>query len=131
MCSESTRVSRWSRRWGGNARCSTTTPACRGCDRRRICEIWKAPCIIRGRACLRVTYRRRYDPTRAAILMLGAIRAAQPDSLRFDDARFDRLAGGSELRRATVAGSVGEAVWGSWNGRLARFQRLRAKYLLY
>ena len=80
---------------------------------------------------LRVTDRRRYDPTRAAILMLGAIRAAQPDSLRFDDARFDRLAGGSELRRATVAGSVGEAVWGSWNGRLARFQRLRAKYLLY
>ena len=61
----------------------------------------------------------------------GSARVAPPDSLRFDDARFDRLAGGSELRRATVAGSVGEAVWGSWNGRLARFQRLRAKYLLY
>src|SRR2546422_1838123 len=48
---------------------------------------------------LRVTDRRRYDPTRAAILMLGAIRAAQPDSLRFDDTRFDRLA---EIGRAHV-----------------------------
>src|SRR2546422_4681268 len=47
------RSSRWSRRWGGDARCSTTTPACRGCDRRRICGIWKAPSIIRGRVCLR------------------------------------------------------------------------------
>jgi uncharacterized protein YbbC (DUF1343 family) len=80
---------------------------------------------------LRVTDRRRYDPTRAAILMLGAIRAAQPDSLRFDGTRFDRLAAGSELRRAILAGRVGEAVWGPWEGRLARFQRLRAKYLLY
>ena len=78
-----------------------------------------------------VTDRRRYDPTRAAILTLGAIRAAQPDSLRFDDARFDRLAAGSELRRAILAGRVGEAVWGPWEGGLARFRRLRAKYLLY
>jgi uncharacterized protein YbbC (DUF1343 family) len=80
---------------------------------------------------LRVTDRRRYDPTRAAILMLGAIHAAQPDSLRFDGTRFDRLAAGSELRRAILAGRVGEAVWGPWDRRLARFQRLRAKYLLY
>src|SRR5205814_9125510 len=41
---------------------------------------------------LRVTDRRRYDPTRAAILMLGAMRAAQSDSRRFDDPRFAGLA---------------------------------------
>jgi len=86
--------------------------------------------VVRGIR-LRVTDRRRYDPTRAAILMLGAIRASQPDSLRFDGTRFDRLAAGSELRRAILAGRVGEAVWRVWEGRLARFQRLRAKYLLY
>jgi uncharacterized protein YbbC (DUF1343 family) len=80
---------------------------------------------------LRVTDRRRYDPTRAAILMLAAIRAAQPESLRFDGTRFDQLAAGSELRRAILAGRVGAAVWEAWEGRLARFQRLRAKYLLY
>ncbi|HEX4628080.1 MAG TPA: DUF1343 domain-containing protein, partial [Gemmatimonadales bacterium] len=80
---------------------------------------------------LRATDRRRYDPTRAAILMLNAIRAAHPDSLRFDDARFDQLAGGPELRRAILAPRVGEAVWGGWEGRLERFRLLRAKYLLY
>ncbi|HKW41261.1 MAG TPA: DUF1343 domain-containing protein [Gemmatimonadales bacterium] len=80
---------------------------------------------------LRATDRRRYDPTRAAILMLSAIRAAHPDSLRFDDARFDQLTGGPELRRAILAPRVGEAVWGAWEGRLERFRRLRAKYLLY
>jgi uncharacterized protein YbbC (DUF1343 family) len=80
---------------------------------------------------LRATDRRRYDPTRAAILMLNAIRAAHPDSLRFDDAHFDQLAGGPDLRRAILAPRVGEAVWGGWEGRLERFRLLRAKYLLY
>jgi uncharacterized protein YbbC (DUF1343 family) len=80
---------------------------------------------------LRATDRRRYDPTRAAILMLGAIRAAHPDSLQFEATRFDQLAGGSELRRAILAPRVGEAVWGAWEGRLERFRLLRAKYLLY
>ena len=80
---------------------------------------------------LRATDRRRYDPTRAAILMLSAIRATHPDSLQFDAKRFDQLAGGDELRRAILAPRVGEAVWGPWEGRLERFRRVRAKYLLY
>jgi len=80
---------------------------------------------------LRVRDRRRYDPTRAAALVLAAIRAAQPDSLRFDAARFDRLAQGAELRRAILAGRTADAIWREWAGPLARFRRLRAKYLLY
>src|SRR6266536_1820678 len=60
---------------------------------------------------LRVTDRRRYDPTRAAVLVLTAIEAAHRDSLRFDAARFDRLAEGGELRRATLAARAPEAVW--------------------
>src|SRR5207237_1575584 len=63
-----------------------------------------------------VTDRRRYDPTRAAILTLGAIRAAQPDSLRFDDARFDRLAAGSGLRRGILACEGRDTVWGTSGG---------------
>src|SRR5207245_8845441 len=77
------------------------------------------------------TDRRRYDPTRAAALVLAAIRAAQPESLRFDAARFDRLAQGAELRRAILAGRSADAIWREWDGPLARFRRLRAKYLLY
>jgi uncharacterized protein YbbC (DUF1343 family) len=80
---------------------------------------------------LRVTDRRRYDPTRAAALVLTAIRAVQPDSLRFDAARFDGLAQGAELRRAILANRTADAIWRAWDGPLTRFRRLRAKYLLY
>src|SRR5437867_2097536 len=80
---------------------------------------------------LRVTDRRRYDPTRAATLVLAAIHAAQPDSLRFDAGRFDRLAQGAELRRAILADRTADAIWRAWDGPLAQFRRLRAKYLLY
>ena len=80
---------------------------------------------------LQVTDRRRYDPTRAAILVLTAIEAAHRDSLRFDTARFDRLAEGGELRRAVLAARTADAVWRGWQPALARFRRLRAKYLLY
>src|SRR3989440_2230800 len=80
---------------------------------------------------LRVTDRRRYDPTRAAVLVLRAIEAAHRDSLRFDATRFDRLADGGELRRAILAARAADAVWRSWEPALARFRRLRGKYLLY
>jgi uncharacterized protein YbbC (DUF1343 family) len=80
---------------------------------------------------LRVTDRRRYDPTRAAVLVLTAIAAAHRDSLRFDAARFDHLAEGGELRRAILTARAADAVWRSWEPALARFRRLRAKYLLY
>src|ERR1043166_7892440 len=80
---------------------------------------------------LRVTDRRRYDPTRAAPLVLAAIRAAQPDSLRFEAGHFDRLAQGAELRRAVLAGRTADAIWRGWDGALAAFRRQRAKYLLY
>jgi len=80
---------------------------------------------------LRVTDRRRYDATRAAVVLLTAIEAAHRDSLRFDAARFDRLAEGDELRRAILSARAADAVWRRWEPALARFRRLRAKYLLY
>ena len=80
---------------------------------------------------LRVTDRRRYDATRAAVVLLTAIEAAHRDSLRFDAARFDRLAEGDELRRAILSAHAADAVWRRWEPALARFRRLRAKYLLY
>jgi len=80
---------------------------------------------------LRATDRRRYDATRAAVLLLTAIAAAHRDSLRFDVARFDRLAEGDELRRAILAGRPADVVWRGWDRALAQFRRSRAKYLLY
>lgn len=80
---------------------------------------------------LRVTDRRRYDPTKTAVLLLALIRAAHPDSLRVNAVRFDELAGGPELRVAVLAGRPAHAVWQGWDPGLARFKRERARYLLY
>ncbi len=80
---------------------------------------------------LRATDRRRYDATRATVLLLTAIAAAHRDSLRFDVAHFDRLADGDELRRAILAQRPADAVWRGWDRALAQFRRVRAKYLLY
>jgi len=80
---------------------------------------------------LRVIDRNGYDPTRVAVALLAAIRGVHPDSLRFRGDRFDRLAGGAELRQALLAGRAPAAIWGSWERALERFRRERAKYLLY
>jgi uncharacterized protein YbbC (DUF1343 family) len=80
---------------------------------------------------LRVTDRRRYDPTRTAVALLVAIHAAQGDSLRFSAERFDQLAGGAELRRAILARRSAAAIARAWEPGLARFRRERGKYLLY
>src|SRR5207247_954567 len=61
---------------------------------------------------LHVTDRARYDPTKTAVALLAAIRAVQRDSLRFNERSFDRLAAGSELRRALVAGA--KIHWGGF-----------------
>jgi uncharacterized protein YbbC (DUF1343 family) len=80
---------------------------------------------------LRVTDRRRYDPTHTAVALLAALRAVQPDSFHFVAERFDLLAAGPELRRAIVAGRAAAVIWRTWEAGLGRFRRTRAKYLLY
>ena len=79
---------------------------------------------------LKVTDRGRYDPTRLAVALLAAIRAAHPDSFRFGR-RFDQLAAGAELRAALEAGQSVTAIWARWAAPLAAFRATRGKYLLY
>jgi uncharacterized protein YbbC (DUF1343 family) len=80
---------------------------------------------------LRVTDRSRYDPTRAAVALLAAIRATHPDSFRFREGRFDRLAGDERLRGALESGAQPSRIWREWDARVAWFKERRAKYLLY
>jgi uncharacterized protein YbbC (DUF1343 family) len=80
---------------------------------------------------LRVTDRSRYDPTRAAVALLSAIRATHPDSFQFRDGRFDRLAGDERLRAAIASGTPPSRVFQEWDARLRWFKDRRAKYLLY
>lgn len=87
--------------------------------------------VLLGGLRLRVTDRRRYDPAKTAVLLLAAIRAVYPDSLRFSASRFDWLAAGAKLREAILAGRAPEGVWRAWDRELAEFRRERAKYMLY
>lgn len=80
---------------------------------------------------LRVTDRAAYDPTRTAVLLLSIIRAQQPGRFRWLTAQFDRLAGGPRLREALEAGGAPAAVTGEWDAELQRFERRRARFLLY
>ncbi len=80
---------------------------------------------------LRVTDRRRYDPTKAAVVLLAALRAVHGDALRFRAEHFDRLAAGPALREALLAGRPPAEIWGAWTPALAAFARTRARYLLY
>jgi uncharacterized protein YbbC (DUF1343 family) len=79
----------------------------------------------------RVTDRARYDAPRLAVALLVALTRTEPSRFQLRAASFDRLAGGADLRGALEAGRGAAAIWNSWQGPLARFRELRAKYLLY
>ncbi|HEX9346046.1 MAG TPA: DUF1343 domain-containing protein [Gemmatimonadales bacterium] len=80
---------------------------------------------------LRVRDRQVYDPTKLAVALLVAIRAAHPDEFQFRAQSFDRLAAGPELRMALEAGRQAREIWNSWDGDLERFRETRTKHLIY
>jgi len=73
----------------------------------------------------------RYDPTLTAVVLLSTINRIHPDSLRFRPAHFDRLAGGTTLRDAVIAGRDPFAIVASWEPGLATWARHREPVLLY
>jgi uncharacterized protein YbbC (DUF1343 family) len=80
---------------------------------------------------LRVTDRAVYDPVRAAVALLVAVRRVHGDVLVIDPRRFDPLAGGSALREAVEAGRGAGEIAAEWEVPLERFRRLREAFLLY
>ena len=79
----------------------------------------------------RVTDRAAYDPTRLAARLLSAIHQVHRDSLTFNQADFDRLAGSDAWRRAVEAGEAGDDIWRAWEPAVDAFKRARAAFLLY
>lgn len=77
------------------------------------------------------THRDRYDPTRAAVAALVEIRSLHPDRLRWREDHFDRLAGTDRLRQRISDGDAADDIVDQWNAERARFERRRARYLLY
>ena len=80
---------------------------------------------------LRVTDRAAYDPTVTAVMLLAAIRDAQPGQLRFVASHFDRLAGTSALRAGLVAGMSPSDLTTGWRAEHDAFAQRIAPYLLY
>jgi len=72
-----------------------------------------------------------YDAPAAAVAMLIETRAASGDRWAWRIAHFDRLSGTDRLRLSLDAGEGLEAILGPWRAQLARFEALRAPYLIY
>jgi uncharacterized protein YbbC (DUF1343 family) len=73
----------------------------------------------------------RYDPVLTAVVLLSTINRIHADSLRFRAAHFDRLAGGTGLRQAVLAGRDPFAIVAGWAPALADWKRHREAMLIY
>jgi uncharacterized protein YbbC (DUF1343 family) len=73
----------------------------------------------------------RYDPTLTAVVLLSAIRRIHPDSIGFRASGFDRLAGGSSIREALLAGKDPFELADSWRAAREEWLRHREAALLY
>jgi len=80
---------------------------------------------------LRVTDRRRYDPTATALRLLVAIRATHPAEFRWIAAHFDRLAGTDSLRLDLEAGRPVASVLDQWAAQRQAWMSRRQGVLLY
>jgi uncharacterized protein YbbC (DUF1343 family) len=80
---------------------------------------------------LRVTDRATYDPTLTAVTLLGVVQAVHPDRIGWSPERFDRLAGGPQLREAIQAGRSARSIVQQWRPALRAFLARRKAFLLY
>ncbi len=77
------------------------------------------------------TDRDAYDPTLAAVAALIETRRLAGERWEWNVGHFDRLAGTEQLREQIEAGAQLADVTSEWNDRLAAFEQIRARYLLY
>jgi uncharacterized protein YbbC (DUF1343 family) len=79
-----------------------------------------------------VTDRRTFDPIRTAIAMIVSLKAVYPRDFAWrPDNWIDDLTGSSSVREAVDAGRSTDEIVAGWQGELAAFRALRAKYLIY
>ena len=80
---------------------------------------------------LQVTDRSTYDPTTTAVYLLSAVKSAHRESFSWIQAHFDRLAGGSTLRKQIEAGSAPANIIRGWQEGLRQFRMRREPALIY
>jgi uncharacterized protein YbbC (DUF1343 family) len=79
----------------------------------------------------RTTDRTTYDPTRAALVALLEIQRLHANTLSWNPAHFDALAGTCCLREQILAGAALAEVTRGWDMQCERFSGQRARSLLY
>ncbi len=80
---------------------------------------------------LRITDRHSYDPVLTAVTIFTILERQAPDRLGIDPRRFDRLAGGSDLRQSILAGKAAGEIVSEWNPALKQYRERRRPFLLY
>ncbi len=80
---------------------------------------------------LEVTDRSVYDPTLTALALLVEARVLAGPEWEWRSSAFDRLAGTDRLRLDVEAGVAAADIFAGWQDARLRFQRTRARYLLY
>ena len=89
-----------------------------------------ADTLVRGIR-LQVTDRATYDPTRAAVYLLDAVKAVHREQFDWIPQHFDRLAGGPTLRSAIDSGKAPYDIVRSWEEPLRQFRARSQAILLY
>jgi uncharacterized protein YbbC (DUF1343 family) len=80
---------------------------------------------------LRVLSRAQYDPVQTAVMLLAAIRDAQPGKLTFIASHFDRLAGTDLLRVGLRSGLGAAQLMRGWESEREAFRKRIARYVIY
>jgi len=97
-----------------------------------------------GQACggcqIHVRDRAAFRPVAAAVALMSAFRASDPEKFRWKDPPYeyerertpiDVLAGSTELREQIESGVPADEIARSWEKDVAEFERIRTKFLLY
>jgi len=80
---------------------------------------------------IRVTNKKIFKSVQFGIYLLSALTKLYPDKFKFNNNRFDLLAGNSKLRYELKAGIDPALIVKNWQKDLSEFESIRKKYLLY
>jgi uncharacterized protein YbbC (DUF1343 family) len=84
-----------------------------------------------GGVFVRVTDRNAYEPVRAGVHLLAAIRSMYPDEFRWIASSIDRLAGTARLREEIDRGTDPDDIVKLWEKDVEGFVKLSSKYALH
>lgn len=80
---------------------------------------------------MRVTDRDAFEPYRAGVAMLWAVRRLHADRLIWNDAVMDRLTATPRLKTMILEGKRPEEIFASWRAEVETFRSRSAPYLMY